>query len=190
MDERIQEGDFDTQAIANVVHALGIMGARSDAVVRYVDNEAERIAAEAAPQAISNISYAFAKLGEKGATRWFEELEREGVVQKLVRKVKLQEISNTIWARATLGLKGTALASAIDTKDVAEHLVRQGKPQCIANTIWATAKMGTEAKILVSAVDRREVVQKLVQEGKPQNISNTIWAMATIGAEARNLART
>ena len=26
LEERIHEGDFDTQAIANVVHALGIMG--------------------------------------------------------------------------------------------------------------------------------------------------------------------
>ena len=114
MEERIEDINFGVRQLANLVHALGILGARSDAVVRYVNNEVERIAAEAEPQQISNISYAFAKLGVKEATRWFEELERESVVQKLVRHGDQQHISNTIWARATLGLKGRALVSAID----------------------------------------------------------------------------
>ena len=188
LEERIREGDFGTQAIANVAHSLGVMGARSDAVIRYVDIEAERIAVEAKPQEISNISYAFAKLGEKEATRWFEELEREIVVQKLVQEGNPQAFSNTIWARATLGLKGTALAGAIDTKEVADYLVREGTPQNISNTMWAMATMGADARNLESAVDRREVAEKFVQQGKPQEISNTIWAMATMGVEARKLA--
>ena len=57
------------------------MNAKPGAVVRYVEDEAERIEAEASgPKAISNISYAFARLGGKGAMRWFEELEKRVVV--------------------------------------------------------------------------------------------------------------
>ena len=185
---RIKKGDFGTQAIANIVHALGIMGARSDAFVHYIKDEAEWIAAEAEPQAISNICYALAKLREKEAARWFEEVERESVVQKLVQEGNPQEISNTVWAMATMGVKARNLASAVDSKDVVQKLVQDGNPQEISNTIWAMATMGAEARNLASVIDRKDIAQKLVQEGKPQNITNTIWAMATMGAEARNLA--
>ena len=186
LEERIQEGDFGPQAIGNIVHALSKMGVRSDAVVCYVEDEVERIAAEADPQAISNISYAFAKLGEKGPTRWFEELEKKHVVDSLVWKGKPQEIANTIWARATRGLKGASLASAIDTKEVAEYVVTEGKPQEISNTVWSLATIGVDAGNLASAVDRKDVVHKLV-EGKPQDVSNTVWAMSTMKVECPGL---
>mmetsp|Transcript_25547 Transcript_25547/g.53080 ORF Transcript_25547/g.53080 Transcript_25547/m.53080 type:complete len:126 (+) Transcript_25547:315-692(+) len=117
--------------LSNVVHGLGVLGVRSDAVIRYVEAEAERIVAEGEAQHIANITYALAKLGEKNATRWFEAMEKERVVQKLVQKGSPQSISNAIWAMAKMGAEAKNLASAVDTNEVAETLVREGDPQNI-----------------------------------------------------------
>ena len=88
------------------MHALGVICVRPYAVIRYIDDETERIEAEAEPQELSTISYALAALGEKGATRRFKELEREGVVQRLVQEGYSQAISITTWAMADSGAEG------------------------------------------------------------------------------------
>ena len=75
--------EWTPKNISNTVWALATMGIDARNVIRYIDDDAERIVAEAQPQDISNISYAFATLGERSATRWFEQLEREDVVQKV-----------------------------------------------------------------------------------------------------------
>jgi len=182
----IMEGYFGAQAIANIVHTLGAMGVRSGAIPRYVEDEAQRIAAEGNPQATSNILYAFAKLGEKDATQWFEELERKSVVQKLVLEGRPQAISNVIWARATLRLKGVSLAGFIDTREAAEYLAREGTLQATSNVLWALATLGVEARHVACAVDGKYFVQKLVS-ARPQDISITLWALATMGLEAKNI---
>ncbi|GMH99254.1 hypothetical protein TrLO_g3359, partial [Triparma laevis f. longispina] len=138
-------GKFDSRALANIVHALGGMGVRSDKIVRFVEDNAERILAKAEPQAMANIAYAFAKLEFK-ASRYFKALNRENIVDELVNGTP-QEIANTIWAMATLGEEAGTLAREINTVETSRKIVKE-RPQAIVNTIWAMATLGEEAGTL------------------------------------------
>ena len=111
------------------MHALGVMGVKSGAIVQHVEENADQIVSEAKTQEIANIAYAFAKLGVK-AGKWFKALEREDMVAYLIEEGKPQHISNVIWARATLGIRGDELARAINKEMVVEKVRSRGSRRC------------------------------------------------------------
>ncbi|GMI02641.1 hypothetical protein TrLO_g11483 [Triparma laevis f. longispina] len=164
-----------TLCLANIVHALGGMGVRSDKVVRFVEDNAERILVKAEPQAIVNIAYTFAKLFK--ASRYFEALDRENVVDELVNGTP-QDTSNTIWAIATLGEKAGTLAHEINTVETSRIIVN-GTPQAISNMIWATQQMKLACLELVTEIIRD--ADRIMANGNPQDLSNIAYALADLG---------
>jgi very-short-patch-repair endonuclease len=95
-----------------------------------------------------------------------------------------QDIANTVWAVATMGIESPLLFEAINTHPAC--IIADGTPQEIANTAWAFATLKSDGKAFFGAVD--ECASRLVrEEGTPQNIANTVWAFASRGMQAPSL---
>ncbi|KAI8475403.1 MAG: hypothetical protein J3K34DRAFT_517425 [Monoraphidium minutum] len=168
------------------------------------------------PRELSNTVWACGKLGFAEAPLLDACLARLGYrvderqARQLVaalaeqrRQAKPEELSNTLWAAATMGLplleqlarqlniSNTLWAAATMGLPLPEQQARQlvaalverrqeAKPQELSNTLWAAATMGLPLPEQLA----RQLVAALVewrQEAAPQNISNTLWAAATMG---------
>lgn len=115
---------------------------------------------------------------------------------------KPQEMSNSVWAFATAGVRGEGqlsliryVADAFSKED--GSLVSNFKPQELSNTAWAVATLLSKRQsISASELDQNvledecvrgillKVCQSLITRVvhfKPQEISNTLWAFATVG---------
>jgi hypothetical protein len=92
-----------------------------------------------------------------------------------------QDISNTLWAFATMGAKpGESVMGQLERR--AEVISGEFTPQDIANTLWAFATMGTKpGERVMGQLERR--VEAISGEFNSQDISNTLWAFATMGAK-------
>jgi len=92
-----------------------------------------------------------------------------------------QDISNMLWAFATLGLQPSKALLAGLTE---QAMVVQGdfKAQGIANTLWSFATLGLQPseELMAGMMKQAVVVQG---DFKPQNIANTLWAFATLGLQ-------
>jgi len=148
---------------------------------------------------MSNALYGASLLQEHGYK--INEQQAQQLVSALVQKrhqAKPQDVSNTLWAAATLGLQLPAqhvqqLVAALVQKrqDVKPQNVSNtplaqkqadANPQHLSNALWAAATMdlqlpGQQALQLVAAL-----VQKR-QDAKPQELANTLWAAATLGLQ-------
>ena len=96
-----------------------------------------------------------------------------------LQHAKPQEVSNVLWAAATLQLKLTA----VELRQLLGKLVAvlaEMNSQEVSNTVWAVAKMGQK-------VPRQQMQQLLgrfesvLASAKPQEVSNTLWAVAKMG---------
>jgi hypothetical protein len=57
--------------------------------------------------------------------------------QWFVKEGNRQEIANTAWACATLGIQSPKLFSEIEKQS--SWILKEGRPQAVANTAWACA---------------------------------------------------
>ena len=92
-----------------------------------------------------------------------------------------QNISNTLWAFATLGFRPSeALLEGLIEQTVAV----QGdfKAQEISITLWAFATLGLQPseELMAGTMKQAVVVQG---DFNPQEIANTLWAFATLGLQ-------
>ena len=129
---------------ANTVHSIAKMkldSKESQCIMTLVSEKenARLLVKEGEPQAISNVAWAFAKLGIS-APALFKEIDNHA--ESLVTNGKFQAVANTAWAFATLGIEGPCLFAEI-TKH-AQWLAKHGKPQELTNTVWAFAELGVE----------------------------------------------
>lgn len=110
-----------------------------------------------------------------------------------------QELSNTIWAFATAGIRGEQqielIKFAADALDEGEGLFfgNEFKPQELANSGWALATLHSKRSdgTPTEAVEDDGIVRILrwvakdimqrVGSFKPQEISNSVWAFSTVG---------
>mmetsp|Transcript_24416 Transcript_24416/g.60909 ORF Transcript_24416/g.60909 Transcript_24416/m.60909 type:complete len:170 (+) Transcript_24416:678-1187(+) len=124
--------------IANVVHSFGVLDVTSRLLFDHVEDEAVRITEEGDPQNISNIAFAFEKLGEKRAA-FFNAADTEKVSKNLGREGNPLNIATTISAFETLCHKANVLPALIETEEIAVKIVRDGAIYHISATISAMA---------------------------------------------------
>lgn len=197
--------------------------------VRVIDDYASRSSsprAEFNPQEMASILWAYAKV-RRGDDGLFDTvasaLMRQtnagvaGVVGGgggrngpggggAVAGPKPQELSNTIWAYATAGIRGSTqvelvkfIADALDAGD-GQFFGHQFKPQERSNTAWALATLhskrcgssadGSDTTAMRAVEDdgivrnMRWVAKSLPEHVgffKPQELSNSVWAFSTVG---------
>jgi hypothetical protein len=103
------------------------------------------------PLQIANILHITAKNGYQ--TCLLPELERRA--ESVAGEFKPQEVSNTLWAYATMGRKpGERLMGLLERR--AEVISEDFNSQNVANTLWAYATMGRKpGERLVGLLERR-----------------------------------
>jgi len=90
-----------------------------------------------------------------------------------------QELSNALWALATLGRAGDGAFVSALLEAVLPQL-GSFNPQDLANTLWALATLGrTGDGAFVSALLEAALPQ--LGSFNPQALANTLWALATLG---------
>jgi len=97
-----------------------------------------------------------------------------------------QDLSNTSWAFAKLGVANAMMMGAIGKKMIT--MVRDLIPQDLANTAWAFATLGLPDSDLMDEI-LMEVIAK-VNDFATQNIANTAWAFAKLGLWNERLMET
>ena len=141
---------------------------------------------ELSARQLSNVAHAFAKARLVGSGPW--ESVWTALPQAMHRRpdgFNAQDLSITVWAFATAGLRAPALFEALSAE-----AVRRGlggfKEQDLSNTAWAFAKSGHEAPALFEAISA-EAARRGLRGFKEQELSNTAWAFATAGHEVPEL---
>jgi len=100
------------------------------------------------------------------------------LVQKQ-QDAKPQELANTLWAAATMGLQ-LPLQQVLQLVAALVQKRQDAKPQHLANTLWAAATMGLQLPVQQVLQLAAALVQKQ-QDAKPQNLANTALALAKLG---------
>jgi hypothetical protein len=90
-----------------------------------------------------------------------------------------QNVANTLWAFATMGIKpGELMMGKLERR--AEAISGEFKSQAVANTLWAYATMGTKpGERMMGQLERR--VEAISGEFKSQEVANTLWSMCLFG---------
>ena len=176
---------IQARSASNIIHALGKMKLRNPNTKRILEwistpETAAIFVEEGEPQEVSNVAWAFAKLGFE-APNLFAEIERQS--KWFVEEGTPQAVANTAWACATLGFEAPNLFAEIERRS--KWLVEEGTPQAVSNTAWACATLGCEAPELFAVIERQS--KWLVETGTPQAVSNVALACAKLGFEAPKL---
>lgn len=107
--------------------------------------------------------------------------------KKLVTMVKdliPQDLANTAWAFATLGLPDSDLMDQILQEVIAK--VSDFSTQNLANTAWAYAKLGLWNERLMQTLSLA-IVRK-VKDFDGQGLANVAWAYAVLGFRSKRLS--
>lgn len=88
-----------------------------------------------------------------------------------------QDIANTLWAAATLGLD-VPQQQARELLLVFLKQVEDASTQAMSNTLWAVAKM----RIPILQAEAEQLVQCMTshQSTNAQDVANALWAVATL----------
>lgn len=95
----------------------------------------------------------------------------------LLPRFKPQELANTAWALASLGLNHPTFLDALVA--AAQPQLSSFNPEALANILWALAKLGYSHPAFMDAVVAAARPQISVFE--PQNLANMVWALVTLG---------
>lgn len=91
----------------------------------------------------------------------------------------MQDISNTLWAYATLRhYPGSELLDGAAKQAVST--IQRFKPQEVANTLWSYATLGHDPQNLLLDAMAGQMAER-IQHFRPQAISNSLWAYAKLG---------
>jgi len=139
---------------------------------------------------LSNLAYAYALIDYvpefDDGSDLFDHIAMNAVDVKA--ELNAQEISNVLWAFATVNKSHAVLFEAMGDQVVAfEHLGDFKHPQDFSNTLWAYAKAGVNHPKLFQKVANYIVESKSLDRFIPQDFSNTIWAYATAGVRHPSL---
>jgi hypothetical protein len=134
-------------------------------------------------QNLSNIAWALAELGHEDCTFMGELL---AAAQEQLPAFQPQELSNTVWAAATLALPlpasflGAFLAAA-------GAQLPAFKPQELSNTVWpATLSLPLPPSFLGAFL---AAAGAQLPAFKPQHLSNTAWALAKLSLHVDSKSR-
>jgi len=130
------------------------------------------------PRELANIAHGAAKarLGSEEAGILFEAIESVTLSKGLLN-FNPQELSNMVWAFATVGLYSDILYKMV-AKEAVHRKLRGFKPQEISNMVWSFATAGVHADKLYELV-ANEVVERQLRGFKSRDLSNMVWAFTT-----------
>ena len=188
-----QKGSFSNINYATTMSQLGrIRSIRKDAPLlkAFLDDLSKKFDVHGfawiGNQGIANIVHAIGKMhlsSNDSAMRIVRRLEDDDNVTSLFENGTPQNISNSVWACAKLGIKSPNLFGELETN--ATWLVENGNPQNIANCVWACATLGIKSTNLFGELERNST--RLVENGTQQDIANCAWACATLRIKSPNL---
>lgn len=97
-----------------------------------------------------------------------------------VGEFNTQNLSNSVWAFATLGVDpGHPFLEAVERASVAR--LHEFSPQNVANALWAFAKLQAPAPRLFAAA--AEHLPRVAHATSPQCLANSLWAFAAAGVD-------
>ncbi|CAG9461002.1 unnamed protein product [Pedinophyceae sp. YPF-701] len=136
---------------------------------------------------VSNVAWGLATLSSGGP--WLcidvgvvralgEEVLRGGKLDRAVT----QDLSNLLWALATMGVPPRPLALQ-RIVEAAGRSAAKFKPQELSNTLWALATLGyqSDREVVVHLATSMARSEATLADAAPQAICNTLWATATMG---------
>lgn len=193
-----QVDEFKPQGLANIMWALGKMGAKVTPEVRQmVDVLGREMVAQithsrhkgtVAPQNISNMLHGLANLGISPSPDLLCALARSADSQ--LRQFGPQELTNTVWSLSQMHRAGAAFTPEVDAllDRIPDELLllfsdrawrARVKPQTISNLALAYAHLHRAPQMLM--MELLKEAQPMLGQFKPQELSNFLWAMATMG---------
>lgn len=138
---------------------------------------------------ISNLAYAYGLLkynpridGNRTLMDTIAEKSYGGINQ-----FNAQDISNMMWAHATLQISNTLLFQCVGDAVVGMPTLKEFKPQALSNTVWAYASLNIQHHSLFKKVGDTIVAMDDLDEFKSQEIANVMWAYAKMNAQHPDL---
>eukprot|EP00984_Skeletonema_dohrnii_P010908 scaffold4291_cov76-Skeletonema_dohrnii-CCMP3373.AAC.4 len=133
---------------------------------------------------LSNVAYAYALIKYVPEFDDGSDLLDHIAIQAALRSAEFneQELSNMMWAYATVGKPHALLFEAMGDQVVAYEHLGEFKPQALANTVWAYAKAGISHPNLFEKIANYIVSFGNLARFKSQDISNIVWAYAKAGS--------
>eukprot|EP00798_Chlamydomonas_sp_ICE-L_P030056 gene30056-biopygen15915 len=127
-------------------------------------------------QALSNILWAFAKLGIEDDTFIAALLS---VAKRKLPDFKAQELAISLWAAATLGIEDEAFIAAWLPR--AKRKLPGFEAQDLSNSLWAAATLGIKDEAFIAAWLR--MAKRKLPDFTAQALSNSLWAADKLGIE-------
>jgi hypothetical protein len=113
----------------------------------------------------------------------------ESAVVRIAPSMKAQEVSNTLWAVATLGWHASDRSMRSVIEGAAVRVAPIMSAQHVANTLWALATLGWQVveRSISSALEA--AIARVAPIMNPQDVANILWALATLGWQAADESR-
>jgi len=132
---------------------------------------------------LSNLAYAYGLIDYvpvfDGGSDLFDHIATHAVENSA--EFNPQDISNMVWAYATVNKPHPALFTAMGDQVVDFQNLSEFWPQALKDTVWAYATAGISHPKLCEKVANHIVLLDTLHQFKPQELSNTLWAYATAG---------
>ena len=141
------------------------------------------------PRSLSNLAYASATMKYDPVIEDGYSL-LDGIASKSVeciKQFKAQDISNMVWAYATLQKSSVELFESIGNEIEFMRGLDDFKPQALSNTVWSFATLEIRHPRLFDKVGDTISDREDLQEFKPQELSNLVWAYASSGTRHQGL---
>ncbi|EJK75706.1 hypothetical protein THAOC_02564 [Thalassiosira oceanica] len=173
---------FETRHLSNLIYSFGLVELNpeigGDTLFNVFGKTAIKILRTFKPQALSNVMWAFVKVGAKNS-RLFR--ETGGVISGMdLDSFKPQALANILWSFAKSGEADPELFQVLGNHIVVRSL-NDFWPQDISNIAWAYANGRVPHPILFKKIGDLVAGQDSLDSFKPQELSNTAWAFATAG---------
>jgi very-short-patch-repair endonuclease len=176
-----------THEISNVMWAFATLDIPAGKLIKEIDGCADDVLTQdsASPQAVSNIAWSIATLSgaaaRNPAPNVFSQIDIRA--QLLLASGNSQDLSNALWAFATLGRPSPALFKL--AKSRAGYLARVGTAQELSNLAWAFASLNVPAYTLFEMINKK--ASMLVKSGTTQTISNAVWSFGRLQYDGEEL---
>jgi len=96
---------------------------------------------------------------------------------KQIERFQTQNLSNTLWAFATLRIENEELFNALSAKVIAR--ITECSCRDLASSAWAFARIHMPNAELMASIS--EAVKSNMHEFGTQGLTNTVWSFATLG---------
>lgn len=170
---------FDARQCANIIWGLGKLQYIPDrnlidSIVHQLLQVDCKKLKRSRPQELSNIAYGLALCRHTTRSTIWREMSK--LTQAQATAFQPQELTNLLWAYATMGKKDMPLCSAVT--DAALPRLAEFKPQELANLAWAYGKLGYKDVVMLDAVV--DALLRSLSSCIPQDFANTMWALAAL----------